>query len=74
MFENCKSWRVVINRENQYSIWPTFKTIPLGWKDEGKMGNKEECLTHIKEVWTDMRPQTLKNRMENIESKNVFNT
>ena len=46
--------------EDQYSIWPASKDIPLGWRPEGKAGTKEECLAHIKEVWVDMRPKSLK--------------
>jgi MbtH protein len=69
MFEHCKTWRVVINLEEQYSIWPTFKPIPPGWHEEGKTGTKEECLNHIKEVWTDMRPRSLKELMKNKDPK-----
>jgi len=64
MFEHCESWRVVINIEDQYSIWPTSKEIPLGWREEGKAGTKDECLAHIKEVWVDMRPRSLKEQMD----------
>jgi MbtH protein len=64
MFEHCKLWRVVINIEDQYSIWPASKTIPPGWEEEGKKGTKEECLAHIKEVWVDMRPRSLKEQMD----------
>jgi MbtH protein len=69
MFEHCESWRVVVNLEDQYSIWPTFKDIPLGWREEGKTGSKEECLSHIKEIWTDMRSKSLKELMERKDSK-----
>lgn len=51
---------VVINEEGRYSIWPEYKEIPWGWHAEGKTGNKQTCLDHIKEVWTDMRPLSLK--------------
>lgn len=51
---------VVINDEEQYSIWPDFKAIPAGWKAVGKQGNKEECLQYIEEHWTDMRPLSLR--------------
>jgi MbtH protein len=57
-------YRVVVNHEEQYSIWPDFKEIPLGWKDCGRKGPKAECLAYIKEVWTDMRPLSLRRRME----------
>jgi MbtH protein len=56
-------YRVVVNHEEQYSIWPDFKEIPLGWKDCGVKGTKDECLAYIKEVWTDMRPLSLRQRM-----------
>ena len=57
-------YKVVVNHEEQYSIWPADKDIPLGWKDAGKVGSKEECLEFIKEVWTDMRPLSLRKKME----------
>ncbi|HET6840941.1 MAG TPA: MbtH family NRPS accessory protein [Candidatus Angelobacter sp.] len=50
--------------EEQYSIWPTHKENALGWKDAGKSGTKEECLAYIKEVWTDMRPLSLRKKMQ----------
>lgn len=55
---------VVVNHEEQYSIWPAGKEIPLGWKAVGKSGPKSECRAHIKEVWTDMRPLSLRKKME----------
>jgi uncharacterized protein YbdZ (MbtH family) len=55
---------VVINHEEQYSIWPEYKECPLGWKNVGKIGPKAECLAYIKEVWTDMRPLSLRKKME----------
>ena len=62
--EDSTIYNVVMNHEEQYSIWPSFKEIPLGWKDVGKSGTKEECLAYIKEVWTDMRPLSLRKKME----------
>ena len=53
-------YEVVINLEDQYSIWPKRKEIPYGWKAVGKSGLKDECLAYIKEVWADMRPKSLK--------------
>jgi len=64
MFEHCESWRVVINLEDQHSIWPTSKAIPPGWSEGGKEGTKEECLNYIKEVWVDMRPRSLRELMD----------
>jgi MbtH protein len=56
--------KVVVNREEQYSIWPADRENPLGWSDAGKTGTKSECLAFIEEVWTDMRPLSLRKRME----------
>lgn len=53
-------FEVVINLEDQYSIWPKRKEVPYGWKTVGKFGPKDECLAYVKEVWTDMRPKSLK--------------
>jgi len=58
--EDTTIYRVVVNHEAQYSIWPSTKTLPLGWNDVGKQGSKVECLAYIEEVWTDMRPLSLR--------------
>jgi len=57
-------YKVVLNHEEQYSIWPVERDNPPGWRDAGKHGPKEECLAYIKEVWTDMRPLSLRKKME----------
>jgi MbtH protein len=62
--EDKTIYKVVVNHEEQYSIWPVDRENALGWTDEGKSGTKEECLAHIKEVWTDMRPLSLRKKME----------
>ena len=62
--EDKTIYKVVVNHEEQYSIWPVDKENALGWTDEGQSGTKEECLAHIKEVWTDMRPLSLRKKME----------
>ena len=58
--EDDRSYRVVINHEEQYSIWFADREIPEGWKDVGFKGTKRECLKHIEEIWTDMRPLSLR--------------
>ena len=58
------SYVVVINDEEQYSIWPDYRDLPAGWTAAGKSGTKTECLAHIKEVWTDMRPLSLRRSMD----------
>src|SRR5215471_4418135 len=62
--EDTTIYKVVVNHEEQYSIWPDHRENPLGWNDVGKSGLKAECLAYIKEVWTDMRPLSLRKRME----------
>ena len=54
---------VVVNHEEQYSIWPAEREPPLGWRTVGKRGPKQECLAYIEEVWTDMRPLSLRKKM-----------
>ncbi|MFB9928490.1 MbtH family protein [Amycolatopsis halotolerans] len=54
---------VVVNHEEQYSIWPADREIPAGWRSEGTSGTKKECLAHVDEVWTDMRPLSLRKQM-----------
>lgn len=58
------TYQVVVNHEEQYSIWPEFKDIPAGWRQAGKSGKKAECLEWINTVWTDMRPLSLRRAME----------
>ncbi len=58
------AYKVVVNQEEQYSIWPVNKDLPAGWKYAGKEGKKEECLAFIEENWTDMRPRSLREKME----------
>lgn len=67
--EDTTIYKVVINHEEQYSIWPADRENPLGWHDVGKTGQKEECLAYIEEVWTDMRPLSLRKKMEEAEDK-----
>ncbi len=52
--------QVVINDEEQYSIWPLDRRPPAGWSETGETGSKEDCLTYIATVWTDMRPRSLR--------------
>ena len=67
--EDKTIYSVVVNHEEQYSIWPSYKTIPKGWDAVGKTGTKEECLAYIKEVWTDMRPLSLRKSMDANKNK-----
>ncbi|MDO9142221.1 MAG: MbtH family NRPS accessory protein [Methylobacter sp.] len=67
--EDTTIYQVVVNHEEQYSIWPEYKEIPGGWRTVGKIGNKQECLDYIKEVWTDMRPLSLQIHMQQTTSQ-----
>ena len=62
--EDMTIYKVVVNHEEQYSIWPADREKPLGWSDAGKQGTKAECLAYIEEVWTDMRPLSLRKKMD----------
>ena len=63
-------YKAVVNHEEQYSIWPADRENALGWRDAGKTGTKSEVLAYIKEVWTDMRPLSLRKRMEADKGQN----
>jgi len=68
--EDKTPYTVVVNHEEQYSIWPAQREIPSGWKAVGKSGPKAECLEYIEKVWTDMRPLSLRKWMEENKVKN----
>lgn len=67
--EDTTVYKVVVNDEEQYSIWPADRDNPCGWKDVGKSGSKAECLAYIQEVWTDMRPLSLRKKMDQAASE-----
>ncbi|HEU4456589.1 MAG TPA: MbtH family protein [Longimicrobium sp.] len=62
--DDTTTYRVVVNHEEQYSIWPADRELPLGWRATEKEGPKDACLAYIEEVWTDMRPLSLRKAME----------
>lgn len=61
--EDKTIYEVVLNHEEQSSIWPTHRELPLGWLGCGREGLKHECLAFIEDVWTDMRPLSLQKKM-----------
>jgi MbtH protein len=61
--EDTTMYRVVVNHEEQYSIWPVERDLPAGWRDAGEEGRKDQCLAFINEHWTDMRPLSLRKQM-----------
>jgi MbtH protein len=62
--EDQTIYQAVVNQEEQYSIWPADRELPLGWSAAGKTGTKAEVLAWIEEVWTDMRPLSLRKKMD----------
>lgn len=64
MTDNDRMYKVVINDEEQYSIWLEDRDNPAGWHDEGTRGLKQHCLDHIEAVWTDMRPRSVRVQLE----------
>jgi MbtH protein len=64
--DDNQTYLVVVNDEEQYSIWLADRELPAGWRTDGTRGTRAECLQHIGEVWTDMRPLSLRRRMEEL--------
>jgi MbtH protein len=64
-----RRYKVVVNDEEQYSIWPEERENAAGWHDEGTTGSKAACLEHIETVWTDMRPRSVRERMADAEAR-----
>jgi MbtH protein len=62
--EDTRRYTVLVNDEGQYSLWLADLQVPAGWRSVGKVGTKQECLDYVSEVWTDMRPLSLRKAME----------
>ncbi|MEU5099903.1 MbtH family NRPS accessory protein [Streptomyces sp. NPDC020996] len=69
--EHEEEFAVVVNGEQQYSVWPAHREVPDGWEREGTVGPKDTCLAHISRVWTDMRPLSLRHAMDGQPPKNM---
>lgn len=57
-------YKVLVNGEEQYSLWPDYKEVPAGWREAGKQGSRAECLAFVEASWTDMRPLSLRQKMD----------
>jgi len=66
-------YQVLVNDEEQYSLWPTFKGIPNGWHQVGPIGTKQECLDYVEQVWTDMRPLSVRQQLAQAEAARKAN-
>jgi MbtH protein len=58
--EDTTQYRVVVNHEEQYSIWPAARPAPNGWREIDKTGTRAECLAYIGQVWTDITPLSVR--------------
>lgn len=58
------TYKVLVNHEEQYSLWPDYKAVPAGWRETGTQGSKQECLDYVERTWTDMRPLSLRQVMD----------
>ena len=57
-----QTYKILQNEEGQFSLWPADHAAPAGWSESGKSGTKAECLAFVDEVWTDMRPRSLRDK------------
>ncbi|MBK7538121.1 MAG: MbtH family protein [Myxococcales bacterium] len=67
--KEAKIYLVVVNDEDQYSMWPADRARPAGWKETGRQGTRQECLVQIKELWNDLRPRSLRLKMAQREGQ-----
>ncbi|MFE1407593.1 MbtH family protein [Streptomyces sp. NPDC058770] len=63
------SFYVLVNDENQHSLWPTFAEVPKGWSVVFGEGTRQACLAYVEKNWTDMRPASLIREMEGLEAE-----
>jgi MbtH protein len=66
--EDDRTFMVVVNDEEQYSIWPLDRELPPGWRSVGETGAKQVCLDYIDRVWTDMRPLSLRRALADAQA------
>jgi MbtH protein len=62
--DDPRRYMVVVNHEEQYSIWPADRECPPGWRDTGTQGSQADCLAYINRIWTDLRPLSLRRAMD----------
>jgi len=62
--DDRQMFKVLLNGEEQYALWPADREAPAGWRDAGRSGTKAECLAYVDEVWTDLRPKSLRDTMD----------
>lgn len=56
-------FHVVVNAEQQYSIWPEYKAMPAGWQEIGISGDRQACLAYVSGIWTDLSRRSLRDAM-----------
>ncbi|MEU2794201.1 MbtH family protein [Streptomyces sp. NPDC007100] len=62
------SFLVLVNEENQHSLWPSFAEVPAGWRVVFGEDTRTACLAYVEENWTDLRPQSLIDEMNKQEA------
>ena len=62
--DDSRTHTVLVNDEEQYSLWLDGRDVPAGWREAGKRGTRAECLEYVDTVWTDMRPLSLRKQMD----------
>src|ERR1700761_5142986 len=67
--EDTREYQVLVNSEEQYSLWLAGQANPNGWRQVGPKGQKQVCLAYVKEVWTDMRPLSVRKAMEKYQAE-----
>ena len=67
--EDTREYQVLVNSEEQYSLWLAGQAVPNGWRQVGPTGQKQVCLDYVKEVWTDMRPLSVRKAMEKYQAE-----
>lgn len=70
-YEDTRTYKVVVNDEQQYSIWLGYRELPKGWTEVGKAGTKSECLEYIKEVWTDLTPLSVRMQLAELKKQEL---
>ncbi len=61
--DDLTGYRVLVNDEEQYGLWPRYKQPPAGWRDAGCAGSREECLAFVDRTWLDIRPRSVREQL-----------
>ena len=62
-FDDNASFLVLVNNEEQHSLWPSFADVPAGWRVVHGEADRVACLDYIEQNWIDIRPKSLRERL-----------